>query len=312
MTKTEENVVQMNTHALSGISEFIGHYVNLASLLFQDKPQPTPTKLQIAVVGLPRTGSGSLYQALRMLGYNPFHVDEYLEHFDLFEQLVIDRKQKITNNENKDEPLLSPMETFTTNVGKRGFDAVYYWSYDFAKWAANTDNDVKVILTVRDTPQKWAQSWNSVGKSWEPILTSKPFIWLRAVKETAIPLIKEMPNGDIETLEQQYQDHIQNIQKIVPDNKLLIFNAKQGWGPLCQFLNQPQPPISEPFPHANQRYLLQIENSMLLTITWIWPLILLIILYLLWIVFRLVAVRVGLVNDNKKSKSVQITKKKQE
>ncbi len=37
----------------------------------------------------------------------------------------------------------------------------------------------------------------------------------------------------------------------VAAERLLIFNPSEGWGPLCRFLDLPEPDV--PFPHANKR-----------------------------------------------------------
>ncbi len=37
----------------------------------------------------------------------------------------------------------------------------------------------------------------------------------------------------------------------IPQDKLLVYNPKEGWGPLCEFLGLPEPKI--PFPHVNKR-----------------------------------------------------------
>ena len=39
------------------------------------------------------------------------------------------------------------------------------------------------------------------------------------------------------------------MKKTVPQEKLLIFNVKDGWEPLCNFLELPIP--EEPFPNSN-------------------------------------------------------------
>lgn len=41
----------------------------------------------------------------------------------------------------------------------------------------------------------------------------------------------------------------QEVVQSVPAEKLLIFQAKDGWTPLCQFLNKPIPSV--PYPKAN-------------------------------------------------------------
>ena len=37
---------------------------------------------------------------------------------------------------------------------------------------------------------------------------------------------------------------------MVPAERLLVWNVKDGWSPLCSFLNKPIPPT--PFPHDNK------------------------------------------------------------
>ena len=46
-----------------------------------------------------------------------------------------------------------------------------------------------------------------------------------------------------------YNDWVSHVKKVVPSDRLLVFEAKQGWGPLCKFLDLPVP--DGKFPHAN-------------------------------------------------------------
>lgn len=48
-----------------------------------------------------------------------------------------------------------------------------------------------------------------------------------------------------------YQGYINEIKRIVPKDRSLIFNVKEGWTPLCKFLDLPIP--DEPFHHINDR-----------------------------------------------------------
>jgi hypothetical protein len=43
---------------------------------------------------------------------------------------------------------------------------------------------------------------------------------------------------------------LEEVKQTVPKDRLLIFNVKQGWKPLCEFLEVPTP--SNPFPHENE------------------------------------------------------------
>lgn len=38
--------------------------------------------------------------------------------------------------------------------------------------------------------------------------------------------------------------------QVVAPERLLVFEAKQGWGPLCEFLGAPVP--DQPFPHLHE------------------------------------------------------------
>ena len=42
---------------------------------------------------------------------------------------------------------------------------------------------------------------------------------------------------------------VQHVKETVPQDRLLVFEAKQGWEPLCKFLNLPIP--EESFPNVN-------------------------------------------------------------
>ena len=46
-----------------------------------------------------------------------------------------------------------------------------------------------------------------------------------------------------------YNNWIIHVKNTVPPEKLLIFESKQGWAPLCNFLDIPIP--EEPYPRVN-------------------------------------------------------------
>ena len=47
-----------------------------------------------------------------------------------------------------------------------------------------------------------------------------------------------------------FTQHTRDVEASVPAERLLIFDVKQGWEPLCDFLGVPVP-TGEPFPHVN-------------------------------------------------------------
>jgi hypothetical protein len=47
-----------------------------------------------------------------------------------------------------------------------------------------------------------------------------------------------------------YRDHYDRIRRVTPKDRLLLFDLKDGWAPLCAFLNRPIPDV--PFPRVNE------------------------------------------------------------
>ena len=54
---------------------------------------------------------------------------------------------------------------------------------------------------------------------------------------------------DREVMIQAFEDHVEKVKRVVPADKLLVFQAVEGWQPLCDFLGVPVP--DEPYPRLN-------------------------------------------------------------
>jgi hypothetical protein len=46
--------------------------------------------------------------------------------------------------------------------------------------------------------------------------------------------------------------HIEEVRQLIPAEKLLVYDVKEGWEPLCTFLGV-EVPVDTPFPHLNDR-----------------------------------------------------------
>ena len=66
--------------------------------------------------------------------------------------------------------------------------------------------------------------------------------------------------------------HIAKMQSAYPPERLLTYNVKSGWEPLCKFLGKPIPSI--PFPNVHDRVKLEGEMFVLWLLTWAWPVLL--------------------------------------
>lgn len=52
-----------------------------------------------------------------------------------------------------------------------------------------------------------------------------------------------------EAAKRVYETHNQEVKNYVKSENLLVFKAKDGWAPLCKFLNVPIPNV--PYPRSN-------------------------------------------------------------
>ena len=124
--------------------------------------------------------------------------------------------------------------------------------------------DAKVILTTRDTPEQW---WKSVNESllpftryWEDT-TSLSARFLKAFGPQHPPALSTFvdwcaeiylrPWYDEDDAKRLYAEHNERIRALVPRERLLEFNVKQGWEPLCRFLGKDVP--DSPFPRVNDK-----------------------------------------------------------
>jgi len=108
-----------------------------------------PQKLKIICCGRWKTASKSCSGALRILGYNPC---DYMHSMSEFSQVWLD----FINGK-------VPIESVLEEIGKSGYDCTQDapWSLYWKELFEANGPDTKVILTVRDSTEKW---WTSFLK----------------------------------------------------------------------------------------------------------------------------------------------------
>ena len=127
----------------------------------------------------------------------------------------------------------------------------------------------KVLLTTRD-PVKWYYSVKATIREIDTFMKSWVSLPLRlttnrgrAFKSAAefstwapTYLGPKYPKGFFgaidageETAVRFYNDWNEMVKNDIPEDRLLVFDVKSGWEPLCTFLDRPVP--DEPFPNAN-------------------------------------------------------------
>ena len=209
--------------------------------------------LQVIGAGLGRTGTLSMKQALEDLGFDPCH--------HMFEITMYNPRQNLTSHfqnilvgKNREDALEAIFGGYKSTVDYPG--CMFY--EDFMKM----NPDAKVVLTVRDSPEAWVKSVDATifgGHGASNWLSWKfhQFILSWFIEGPELFVIREIrrqlhgvnPDDPKTDLAQMYTDWVNRVKETVPAEKLLVFNVKQGWKPLCDFLGVPVP--DTPFPRAN-------------------------------------------------------------
>jgi hypothetical protein len=198
--------------------------------------------LEVIGAGFGRTGTTSLKVALEHLGYVKCH-----------------HMQEVIGRPEQNEAWYSVAVNGTGNWEAifEGFRASLDWpSCGFYKALMEHFPDAKVILTVRD-PEPW---FRSTRETIYELRRSMPrwIKWVPRVRWTVKMLDAVVWEGvfhgrfeDAERSKQIFRDHIEDVKANVPKERLLVYDVRDGWGPLCAFLGVPAPE-DVPFPHENQ------------------------------------------------------------
>jgi hypothetical protein len=125
--------------------------------------------------------------------------------------------------------------------------------------------DARVLLSVRD-PEAWERSFRqtiwtmSYGDSLMPLL-ARARMEVDPRWRSYMALVERMfwgPQGTFAAghsepaqLIEQMLAHNEEVKRVVPAERLLVWEGGEGWEPLCEFLGVEVP--DGPLPHANDR-----------------------------------------------------------
>jgi len=194
--------------------------------------------MKVIGLGAGRTGTLSLKLALERLGMGPcHHMEEVLQN----------------------QPVQVPLWTAALD-GDPDWQAIYSGYQSAVDWPtagfphelAAAWPSAKFILTVR-SPQSWADSFS---QTIYPLLTERDRIkaemlpWIdmamRVIEKTGF-----VSGLDSVKLRQVFEAHNDAVRATIPSEQLLVYQVRDGWAPLCRFLDLPVP--AEPFPRTNDR-----------------------------------------------------------
>ena len=198
--------------------------------------------MKIICAGYAKTGTKSITNALRYLGFTVFDWEE--QTFDFLDHWV---------------------DVFQ-NGTKPDFRAVYQ-NADvcvdmpgtfFYEEILEAFPDCKVILSERDE-DSWIKSYVNQLES-----ISAARYWYTIPRYLLSPTARKVKNivnsygnavfgscnpKSTYVFRKRYRIHNHRVKSVVPADKLLVYNVKQGWKPLCDFLGCEVPTVA--FPHEN-------------------------------------------------------------
>lgn len=192
--------------------------------------------LKVIGAGLGRTGTASLKLAFEQLGFGPcYHMGEVLPHV---EERVPQWIAAAKGNADWDK-------IFDGYQSATDYPSCTFWREQVDYYP-----DAKIVLSVRSA-ESWFDSVNTT------IMSEDVNAWLRS-----IPPMKEffelcVWNDFVEhILDRDYMvnyfdQRIEQLKAEIPAERLLVFNVKEGWEPLCNFFGVDVPDTD--FPRVNSR-----------------------------------------------------------
>ena len=211
--------------------------------------------MKVIGAGFGRTGTLSTKAALEQLGFGPcYHMVEVFSHAD--------------------HAAVWEAAASGENVDWHGIFDHYPSSVDwpacsFYEPLMQLYPDAKVLLTVRD-PDTWYEGvretiYGLSHRAGGPLGAAKEALFsgvslLRPSLKRQIRMVRKLIwEGTFHNRFEDrayaigvYEQHNERVKTIVPAHRLLVFDVKQGWEPLCAFLGV-DVPKDTPFPHLNDR-----------------------------------------------------------
>mgnify|MGYP001173033992 CR=1 FL=1 len=227
--------------------------------------------LKVIGAGFGRTGTLSLKAALEKLGFGPCH------HM----------KEVMLNNDQTEWFLQASngIEVDWHEVFNKYSSAVDWPAAAYYKELANSFPEEKIILGTRD-PDAW---YESVSNTIFRVIPNFPK-WVRFI----FPRTDKVLNMIEKTVWQgefsgQFEDknlaievfnkRIETIKTVFPSERLLVHSSKDGWKPLCEFLDVEIP--ETPYPWLNDSAKIKKAINVMKVMQWLPISLLLFMIFLL-------------------------------
>jgi len=189
--------------------------------------------LEVIGAGLGRTGTTSLKLALERLGFvRCHHMTEFIAHPETAPDW-----NRAAQGEPVDWDRLLAGYRATTD-----WPACHFYQELAARYPR-----AKIVLTVREA-DSWFRSTQATIFSDQHLQQVAARPMGPFVSKAILPRFGDRIH-DREHLIQVYEQHNAQVRRVIPAERLLVYDVLEGWEPLCRFLGHPAP--AEPFPRAN-------------------------------------------------------------
>jgi len=221
--------------------------------------------LKVAAIGYGRTGTFSLCLALTEIGFPCLHTRQLYENTKIMDMWIND-------------VVLPSFEEEVATIRKPSIDAITSHGFQatadlpmafYYEQILKEYPDCKFILTERESSENWFESWDLLAQTSYstaeygiivPEVASylKYLRWLFAIVNDDNSFLTDFPIPDQkhDSAIVSYEAHNRRVREVIPKNQLLEYNVKEGWEPLCEFLEIENCPTI-PFPKTNSARELQ-------------------------------------------------------
>ncbi|HEX7080595.1 MAG TPA: sulfotransferase [Gammaproteobacteria bacterium] len=190
--------------------------------------------LQVIGAGLGRTGTMSLKLALEQLGFRAcYHMSE----------IIVEPRRCA--------------DWIAAAEGRADWDRVFegyaatvdYPSCRFWRELAEFYPSAKVVLSVRD-PHDWFESTQATifSPTMRRHIENSP---LASFFDAVVWPSLDGRLDDRDFMVEAFERHVDEVKRTIAPERLLVYEVKQGWEPLCEFLALDVP--DAPFPRTNSR-----------------------------------------------------------
>lgn len=130
----------------------------------------------------------------------------------------------------------------------------------------------KFILTTRSDSETWFRSWDTLTKSItqparfgnfvpavRPIMIYLRWLFATVNKDPSyLSVPYPLPDQKKEASIASYEAHNRKVRALIPQDRLLEYSVKDGWAPLCNFMEIENCPTT-PFPKTNTARSVQVQ-----------------------------------------------------